>query len=368
MARIVILGGAGVFGRRAAARLARRGEHTLIIAGRNAAACWETVRRLQAVSGAAMTAAQLDALTLTGQALRDLGTDILINTVGPFQERDYRVAGAAISARAHYIDLADARRFVNGVTVLDEEAKAAGVLVTSGASSVPALAAAVIDDLTSVVPEPECLDYGISSGNHFDPGPATTASVIGAIGKPFNSLRDGHMQREFGWQPLDRIKIPGLGTRWFGRCDVPDLDLFPARYPSLKSQRFMAGVEVKAFHGGIYLLACGVRAGFIRHPERLTPTLLSVKRALRRLGSDRSGMFVRLTGRDGSGGTRRVRWSLIAGSGHGPFVPATPAVLVARGLAEGRILARGSMPCLGLFTRDEFTSEVADLDIRQIIQ
>ena len=40
--------------------------------------------------------------------------------------------------------MADARAFVLGVVALDAEARATGVLVTSGASSVPAVAAAIL--------------------------------------------------------------------------------------------------------------------------------------------------------------------------------------------------------------------------------
>ena len=57
----------------------------------------------------------------------------------PYGRDPYRVARAAIAAGAHYIDLADDGAFVAGIGALDEEAKAAGVAVISGASSVPAI-------------------------------------------------------------------------------------------------------------------------------------------------------------------------------------------------------------------------------------
>jgi hypothetical protein len=47
------------------------------------------------------------------------------------------------------VDLADGRDFVCGIDVLDPQAKAAGVLLLSGASSVPALSSAVVDALAS---------------------------------------------------------------------------------------------------------------------------------------------------------------------------------------------------------------------------
>jgi len=72
---------------------------------------------------------------------------------------------------------------------------------------------------------------------------------------------------------------------------------------------------------------------------------------------------VTLEGTDQAGAPKRLDWHLVAGSGHGPFVPATPAVLLAKRLLAGTLTTRGAMPCLGLFSLDEFLAEIADLDI-----
>ena len=381
MTRILILGGYGVFGGRAAERLARdpglAGEARLeiIIAGRNLAAAEAKARALAGPGKTRLEAAALDATALTAGDLRGLGATIVLNTAGPYQARDYRVPMAAIEAGAHYIDLADARGFVTGIGALDAAARAASVLVVSGASSVPALAAAVIDTLMGSFATLDAVTYGISPGNSFDPGEATTASILGAAGRPFTTLVDRRMTTVHGWQPLTRHRFADaeIGSRLLGACDVPDLDLFPARYPTLRTQRFLAGVEVKAFHAGIWALSWLVRAGLLARPERLGRPMLAVKRRLGFLGSDRGAMFVTLEGTDAAGSARRVTWTLVARQGHGPFIPATPAVILAKRLAgrdptlRGAPPLRGAMPCVGLFTLDEFTAEVADLDIRQTI-
>ncbi len=369
MARILVLGGYGVFGSRAVERLARVPGLEIVIAGRNLVAAQAAADGLVKRQQARVEAAQLDALTLTPGDIRGSRASIVINTVGPFQAHDYRVARAAIDAGAHYIDLADARAFVCGIGVLDAAAKQAGVLVVSGASSVPALAAAVIDDLAPQFQFMESLTYGISPGNSFDPGAATVASILGGAGRSFTALRDGAVATVHGWQPLvrHRFRDPRLGTRWFGACDVPDLDLFPVRYPTLRSQHFVAGIEVKTFHGGLWALSWLTRAGLVRHPERLAPPMLAVKRRLSFLGSDRGAMFVRVTGQGFDGLAMDRCWELIANAGHGPFIPATPAVILAKALAAGRLAMRGAAPCVGLIDLAEFTTEVADLDIRQSV-
>jgi hypothetical protein len=88
-----------------------------------------------------------------------------------------------------------------------------------------------------------------------------------------------------------------------------------------------------------------------------------LKRRLAFLGSDRGGMAVILTGRDADGRSQRLTWSLIAGSGHGPYIPTTPSVLLTKRLLAGTLATRGAMPCAGLFTLDDLLAEIAGLDV-----
>lgn len=375
MVGILILGGYGAFGHRIARRLAGRPGIEVIIAGRNQHQATTLARTLcstidDAQQGAPrVVPAHLDAESLTPSALQALGARVLINTVGPFQGRDYRVAEAAMSAGMHYIDLADARSFVTGVTGLDAEARRKDVLVTSGASSVPALAAAVIDEMVPRIPALDTLRYGISPGNRFDPGPATTASILSGIGRPFrrreaSRTETGGWQTEYGWQPLMRATVSGVGTRWYGHCDVPDLALFPERYPTLRSQSFLAGVEVRGFHLALFALSWLARTGVLPHPEGMAPILQWAKRRLSFLASDTGVMFIDATGRDTEGRPAHRRWTLVAPHGLGPFIPATPAVIIAERLARGTLTTRGAVPCVGLFTLAEFEAEVADLPLQ----
>jgi len=71
------------------------------------------------------------------EQLTTISPYLVIHTSGPFQGQDYRVPKACIECGAHYIDLADDRRFVCDIGELDQQAKDKGVLIVSGASSVP---------------------------------------------------------------------------------------------------------------------------------------------------------------------------------------------------------------------------------------
>lgn len=365
MSRILVLGGYGVFGRRAAERLARHAGLEIIVAGRSASAAKAAAAEIQRASPSRLDHAALDATTLSAEDLVRLRVGVVVNTVGPFQVHDYRVARAAIGARAHYVDIADARGFVAGIGALDAEARTAGVLVVSGASSVPAVAAAVVDRHRGRFATLSDLVYGIAPGNSFDPGLATTRSMLSGAGRPILTLREGRMGTAHGWQPLIRRRFRDrrIGTRLFGHVDVPDLDLFPARYPSLIAQDFLAGTEVKAFHAALWALSWLVRAGLVRRTDRLAGAMLWLKGRLGFLGSDKGAMFVDLSGHDAGGRALTLSWELVADRGHGPYIPVVPAVILARRLAEGRLDARGAVPCLGLVTIEDFFAEVTDLAI-----
>ena len=366
--RIVIVGGYGAFGARAAERLARVDETApglaLVIAGRNADAAQAFATKLAAAHGCTATAATLDATTATPAALRVLDADVVINASGPFQAQDTTLARAAISAGMHYLDLADARAFVGGIGCLDQAAKAAGVLVLSGASTVPAVATAVVDDLSRQFTRLDRLRYGLSPGNAYDPGPATVASILGGLGQPFTSLADGAMTPVFGWSDCHRHAFPVLGRRWMARCDVPDLDIMPARFPTLREVKFYAGVEIGLFHLSLAALAQGRRWRLLPDLTPLTEPLLWAKRQLGFLGTDDGGMFVSLDGIGHDGRPTRIDWHLIARQNHGPYIPTLAAVVLARKLARGELAATGAGPCVGHVTLDELLAEVADLDIK----
>jgi hypothetical protein len=364
MGRIVIVGGYGAFGAHAAERLSRERGLEIIVAGRSLEKARTQAAALTAAGARArIEAAVLDATQATAEQIRALAPAVLINASGPFQAQDYTLARAAIGAGCHYVDLADARVFVTGITALDEQARAAGVCVISGASSVPGLSSAAVLQMAEDFEKLDEVHIGISPGNSFDPGVATTASIIGAAGKPFGVRVDGRWVTVHGWQGLHRYRFPEIGSRWMCDVDVPDLDLLPQHYPEAATARFSAGLDVGLFHVGLWSLSWLARAGIVRDATSLAAPLLAVKRRLSFLGTDTGGMFVRATGRDSRGARSTRAWHLIARSGHGPYVPAIASVILAKRLAAGTGPSPGATPCFGLFTLSEFEAEVADLDI-----
>jgi hypothetical protein len=362
--RILILGGYGNFGSHIARSLALDPAIQLLIGGRS-------LDRASAMAASLEAANRPEALSIDikkdfDNSLREAAPDMVIHTVGPFQGQSYSVAEACIVNGCHYVDLADGRAFVTGIEALDARAREADVLIVSGASSVPCLTAAIIDEALPRFGRISEVDYGISAAQQTNRGLATASSVLSYVGRPFTTLREGQSKTVYGWQELHTERYPELGLRLFGNCDIPDLELFPKRYPSLRSIRFCAGHEIKLLHLATWLLSWGVRCAVLpplgRHSERL----LQASFLFDPLGSGRSGFHMYLRGIGLNGHERTERFYIIARRGHGPFIPCMPAIILARRLARGDLTQRGARPCLDLIDLREFLEALQSLDITAI--
>ena len=364
MQRILVLGGYGLFGGRVVRGLAADAGVEVCVAGRD-------LGKAQAFcAGLCDARATLTPIAIDAQApdfdarLRALRPQVVIDTAGPFQGRvdsgaagardTYRVPAAVLAAGAHSIDLADSRAYVRGIGALDDAAKAAGRWAISGASSVPALTAAVIEAQRGAFARLDAVEAAIAPGNRTPRGWATTRAILSYAGQPYRSLIDGVWRDVHGWQSLRRLRVDGVGTRWLARCDVPDLDLLPARYSELRTVEFRAGLELRRMHFGLWLATWAVRVGLIRSIDAFAKPLFRLSEHWQHTGSDTGLMRVTLRGLGHDGAPLRRDWTLIARNGDGPQIPATAAVLLARRLLRGELPGSGATPCMDLFTLDAF--------------
>jgi saccharopine dehydrogenase-like NADP-dependent oxidoreductase len=366
MHTVLVIGGYGFFGARICGALATNPEIRLFISGRNGDNARRTAQQL-GLSRDQGVCIDADNPQLEGM-LKELRVGTVIHTAGPFQGQDYTVARAAINAGCHYIDLADGRRFVTGIGVLDAAARERGLTVASGASSVPALSCAVVDRYLPEFQRLESIRIGISSGARA-PGLATVRGVFSYAGKPIKSLQDGSWVTEYGWRGLERHQFPSpLGRRWLGTCDVPDLDVLPRRYSTARTVTFKAGFASDMGHLVVWGFAGLVQAGLIKSMTSLASPLNQVSRWIEPLVSDKGGMFVTLEGIGGEGQPRRRTWNLIAQKNHGPFIPCGASIALAGKLAGGTSLPIGAMPCMGLLTVSEYLDALKGLDVKEVVE
>ena len=156
-----------------------------------------------------------------------------------------------------------------------------------------------------------------------------------------------------------------MHARWLSYCDVPDLVLFPERYPAVREVIFRAGMELSIIQFGIWLLSWLTRWQFVKNWAPYARLLHTLSNLLLPFGSDSGGMHVELTGVDHYQRPLRITWQVIAQQNDGPEIPCTAAVVIAQKLARGQIKLTGALPCLDLFTLAEFMLSLRGRVIQQ---
>jgi hypothetical protein len=348
--RVIVLGGAGNFGARIARAL--RGDPTidLLVAG----------RRLVSVPGAEDVPGVVVDIGAPDFAhrLRTLSPELVIHCVGPFQGQDYRVANAALAAGAHYLDLSDGRRFIAEFAAgMNDQAVRAGRVAICGASTLPALSSAVVEELRVGLSSLESIEVIIAPGQRAPRGKATLEAVFSYLGRPFQVWRKGQWRRAWGWMDLQATQLD-VGGRLAAACDVPDLELFPARYAGVQTVSFHAALEFGAQHLTLWGLAALRRIGLPFPVARWAVSLNRLAGMFDAGAGEKGGMRVSVVGnRSRDGGRVRRTWQLTAPALDGPEIPCMAAILLARRLARGEAFQSGAFPCMGFLTLPEFSPE-----------
>lgn len=369
--RVLIIGGYGTFGGRLARLLDDEPAVTRIIAGRSEEKAKDFARTL----GGPVETAFFDRDGDIDRLLAAIAPDIVTDASGPFQHfgpDPYRIAKACIARGVHYLDLADATHFVTGIGVLDAAARAAGVFVISGASTLPALSFAALNHLGAGMETVETVTGGIAPSPRAGMGLNVIRSIAGYAGKPVVLLRGGKPATAAAMLSARHVTIapPGavpLKRLRFALVDVPDLVLMQQRLPGLQSVWFGAGTQPAFLQRLLGLLALPVRAGLVRSLLPLAP-LIHRAGGLLTGGEHRGGMFLRVTGRDLSGKPAGAAFHLVAEGDDGPNIPAIAAEAFIRKCLAGRAPPPGAGSAAGLLRLDDFTPLLSRFRIRHGIR
>lgn len=351
--KVVIAGGYGVFGSLTARLLVRDG-HAVWIAGRDRA-------KAEALACSIGAAAICVDLRRRPKALFAPAPDVLIDATGPFQRCGpdrYDLPRLCISHRCHYLDLSDAAGFTSGIATLDEAAKAAGVFVLSGASSVPGLSSVIVNDLIAGLDDTDLIDIAILPGNRAPRGQSVIESIVGGVGRSTAARRGGVWRNVRGWTDRRTYTLaPGLRRTGY-YVEVPDISLFPEFFAA-RSVMFRAGLELGIMNHALSLLAWLRRARNVTLTRPVLRVLYWISDLLYPFGTDRGGMQVTVTGRRDTEVIRRT-WTLVAEKGDGPFVPGILCRSLLRHIAT---IPHGARPCLAEINREKVEEAMSDLAI-----
>jgi hypothetical protein len=349
--RVVVLGAAGNFGARIVRALQSDSNIELVAAGRN---------RRTICGAETVKSVVLDVLAPGFEMqLRDLSPGLVIHCIGPFQGQNYRVAIAALAAGAHYLDLADGRAFVAEFQEqVREHATRANRVAISGASTLPALSSAVVEELRTDLSQVESIELVIAPGQRAVRGAATLQAVFSYLGKPFPVWRGGRWTSVWGWMDLRRVELD-VGRRLAAACDVPDLALFPTHFPGIQTVCFHAALEFGIQHLTLWSLAALSRMGLPIPVGRLAVWLDRWAGMFDPAAGDKGGMSVSVSGKTADGKNIRRTWQLVAPAVDGPEIPCMATILLARRIAGGSTLEPGAYACTRLLRLSEFEPEFA---------
>jgi hypothetical protein len=362
ISRVLVLGASGQFGRRLSRRLAQLGGFDLLLGGRDERRLKVAQRQLRDVKPDApidIVPWDIGAPGLPG-LLRSQKIDLVIHLAGPFQGQDYTVAEACLQAKVAYIDMADGRDFVAKFSTLDAAARDKGIPLITGASTLPAVSSAIVDGMLENFSQLRGIDYGICAGLKSGLGLATLKAVLSYCGKPYSILNDGKRVTTFGLgRPRHHDFPPPVNRRYLVDCDIPDHDLFPARYPTLSHMDFGSCVDVPGLARMLSLMSLCAHKGLIRDWNGLSILIEPAMKAMKFLGSPHSGFFMRLEGKGPQGDPKAMLIEILARDGSGLEIPVTPVVLLVKKMLRGDVPTVGAYPCMGLFALAELKQELS---------
>lgn len=361
---LLIIGGYGTFGGLLAQLLADDARLTIVVAGRSlpkaAAFCTALPARAKLVP------MRFDRDGDVPRQLAGAGAGIVVDATGPFQnygDDPYRVVRACIDQGINYLDLADGSAFVQGIGAFDAQARNQGVFVLSGLSSCPVLTAAVVDRLPEGMAQLESVHAGIAPSPYAGVGLNVIRAIAGYAGQPVSVKRDGRSAVGHALTDAMRYTIapPGrlpLHSRRFTLVDVPDLQVLPARFPSLRTVWMSAGPAPELLHRLLSGLAWLVRWKLVRTLEPASRLFHQAVNILR-WGEHRGGMFVQVAGRDANGLAVVREWHLLAEGNDGPFIPAMAVAALVRKQLAGIVPAAGARPATGAVSLSDYETEFA---------
>jgi short subunit dehydrogenase-like uncharacterized protein len=133
---VLLLGAAGNSGRLIAAELAAR-RLSVRLAGRHRGPL-EYLARVLAADGAAADVRTVDTVDAASLAEAMAGVRVVLSTIGPFARQAGPVIDACLAAGLPYVDIANEWAAVRGLLDRDEQARAGGVTLVTGAGFGPA--------------------------------------------------------------------------------------------------------------------------------------------------------------------------------------------------------------------------------------
>ena len=310
--RVIVLGGLGLFGR-------------------------TTVEQLRELGVSAQTASRGAAADLRVDA-NDRASiracfrpgDMVIDAAGPFHERSTALIEAAIEIGFDVIDFNDDLGYAEWVIALEPQIEAAGIRVLPSASSVSAVAAAVIRH--SGVAEPVRVSAFLAPATRHTANVGAALSLLRSVGRPIRVFRDGRLQTARGWSEARCFPMqPPIGPICGRLFESADSLYLPRIWPTLRDVAMYVDTNIPGGNAPLRLAAQSpaVHRLMVRH-VRLGTWIA------RKFGSEAGGIGYEIEDANG-----QAAHCSIVSAVNSFNVAVAPAVLAAKAIVEGRFDHRG---------------------------
>ncbi|WP_162651190.1 saccharopine dehydrogenase NADP-binding domain-containing protein [Lentilitoribacter sp. Alg239-R112] len=336
--KILIIGGTGIFGTRLVQHLAvsLKADVCLFITSRSEAKAQKVADSIQASID--IKGVGFDRKTNLKAMFADIQPDITVDCSGPFQDADYETALAALASGSHFIDLADAKTYIEHFTSnLNEIARENNLTAITGASTTPALSANVVQTITNDWQQIDKIELAITPGGKSKVGPSVIKALLSYAGREIPIWKNGKLDSVFGLINSKIIDVPNLGKRRIVPVETYDALYLGVRHNVISNVTFYTGLESSLEQWGTICLGYLAKWGMIKNPLQLTPLLIKARSLTRPFTSDRGGMVIFISGSDAQGQDVTTRWSLLATHDDGTFVPILPMAAAIKKLMNAKI-------------------------------
>jgi len=227
MTKLMIYGATGYTGRMAADHAKAAGT-PIVIAGRGEA----TLEKLASELGVEYRVFGLDSNAAIDTGLA--GISALLNCAGPFMRTADALMRASIRDGVHYLDTAAELDSYRLAEALDDEAKAAGVMLMPGGGGSVAMLGSLAGHAVSRVNDARKIGIalhvagGLSRGSAISAMENVTVETLARVdGELVAIAADGTRKFDFGKGPVDcfPVTLPDLITIWQA-TRVPDVETF----------------------------------------------------------------------------------------------------------------------------------------------
>ncbi len=291
------------------------------------------------------------------------GAFAVVHAHGPFREPNYTVAAMCADLGVHYIDLADGRAHVGGITRLARRAQQTGSLIVSGAGTLPAVSGALVSLLASEFERISEIHTFLAPGRRDQRELASLHAVLSAAGRLMRIKERGRWREvHAGSRPQSVRFPPPVGQRRGYLSDSAELELFPRHYGATT---VTVRTGLQGFYSGLLAVL-----STLRRRGWMTDELPRLLEWLIRLdgggGGHRhggGGLRVEVRGRRAGNETLAHTVYLVARDGCTPAIAAAPAVALVKRWLQYGVPQTGARAAVGLVAWEDIRRELLGHDI-----